>query len=299
MSKQQTHSIEEIRDLLTGPVNSIPTTFTKHSDLDLDGIRNLVEAGIAGGSSVTLITYGDSQLEFLNDDEVLLLTRTIAEQSAGRSLTVAATSYWPTKKSVEFAKACRKLGVDVLMLTMGLYTAASADARLAECHLTVAEEMPVMIVGYPDHKLLDQLLDEPRICCFKEDGTVEYAVDTMRRYGGRWKFMTGGGLWRNFTQWPLGCRAFMSPWCSIKPEVNQRYYEAMQRNDLKTACEVITKLDFPLFGLCAHYTGGWQTAWRAILETMGLAQRYRRAPMPSATDADLERIKDDLRPLRG
>lgn len=287
-------SIEEIRTLLSGPVNSIPTTFTPEGDLDEKGIRNIVEAGISGGSSVSLITFGDSHLELLSDQEVFRLSRIVAEQANRRALTVAATGRWSTAQSVGLARACRELGIDMLMVTLAPHMMGIVEPWLAQHYLAVAQEIPVMIVGYPDYRLLDQLLNEPRICSFKEDGSVEYAVDTMRRYGDHWTFMTGGGLWRNYTQWPFGCRAFMSPWCNIKPEVNRQYYTAMQRNDIESASRVITMLDWPLFDLSDTYTGGWQTMWRAILELAGLARRYRRPPFPSATDAEMERLRSEF-----
>lgn len=297
--KLMARSIEEIRAALRGPVNSIPTTFTRDGAIDFDGIDNMIERNIVdGGGAVTLLTYGDSQLEVLSDSELVDLTRFVVTQSAGRTLTVAANRAWNLRLTLEFAETCRRIGADVLMLFVGECTRTSIDAQLAEFYKSVAQVIPVMLVGWPEHRLLDQIRDEPRICCFKEDGTVEYAVETMRRYGDRWTMMTGGGLWRNYTQWPLGCRAFMSPWCVLKPEVNDRYYQAMLRNDLQTACDVITQLDFPLFECAVKYKGGWQTAWRAMLEVLGIAWRYRRAPMPSADDADLENIRSDLRRLR-
>lgn len=290
-------SIEEIHAALQGPVNSIPTTFTRDSAIDYAGIGNMIECNIRAGGSVTLLTYGDSQLELLSDSELVDLTRFIVSQSAGRSLTVAASRAWNMHMALEFAQTCRQIGVDLLMLYVAEYTRTSVDTQLAEFYKSVARVIPVMLVGWPEHRLLDQIRDEPRICCFKEDGTVEYAIETMRRYGDRWKMLTGGGLWRNYTQWPLGCRAFMSPWCILKPQVNDRYYQAMLHNDLQTACDVITQLDFPLFECTSKYKGGWQTAWRAMLEVLGIAQRYRRPPMPSAGDADLESICSDLQRL--
>jgi hypothetical protein len=74
----------------------------------------------------------------------------------------------------------------------------------------VAAVMPVMLVGCRACSLPDQLVEDARICCFKEDGTEGCAVQTLHRDEGRWKMMTGGGLRRHFTQWPFDCRAFMS-----------------------------------------------------------------------------------------
>jgi dihydrodipicolinate synthase/N-acetylneuraminate lyase len=95
--------IEEIRARIKGPVNSIYTTFTRDGELDWPGIRQLIDNGIEAGSDISLLTYGDSQLEFLSDAEVFELTRVLVEQTAGRALTVAATKRWNTRIALEFA----------------------------------------------------------------------------------------------------------------------------------------------------------------------------------------------------
>src|SRR6478735_12463919 len=108
--------ILELRARVQGPVNSIYTTFTRAGALDWPGIRATIEAGIAGGSGVGLLTYGDSQFDFLSDQEVAALTRVLVEQTAGRALTVAATKRWWQGTTIEFARYCRDLGVDLLMM---------------------------------------------------------------------------------------------------------------------------------------------------------------------------------------
>ena len=49
---------EEIKPLLEGPVNSIPTPFLLSGEIDREGVANIIETGISGGSQVSLLTYG-------------------------------------------------------------------------------------------------------------------------------------------------------------------------------------------------------------------------------------------------
>ena len=46
---------EDIKALLDGPVNSIPTPFLADGQIDLDGFRSIIEVGISGGSAVSLL----------------------------------------------------------------------------------------------------------------------------------------------------------------------------------------------------------------------------------------------------
>jgi 4-hydroxy-tetrahydrodipicolinate synthase len=283
---------DEIRARLEGPVNSIATPFTREGEVDWSGVRNIVEAGIRGGSGVSLLTYGDGNLGVLSDGELAELTRVVVRQAAGRSLVVAATRRGWTRETVAFAEFCRDLGADVLMMLPG--ESMMGSPGLPDYYRAVAAVMPVMLVGCPDHGLLDRLVDEPGICCFKEDGSEAYAVRTIRRYGDRWKFVTGGQLWRHFTQWPFGCRAFMSCHCACAPEVNDRYWRALLANDLETAGRVVAGVDVPFFDLEEAFPGGIQAAWRGMLELNGIALRYRRPPMPSLADPDMDRLKEAL-----
>ena len=280
-------TIDEIKTQLEGPVNSIPTPFLPNGQIDWLGIGNIIDIGITGGSGVSLLTYGDSQFEFLSDDEVVQLTRFLVDRVDRRGLTVAATRRWPDDKAVQFAEYCRDLGVDVLMVLPSDH--ASPAGKIAQ-HRKIAEVMPQMLVGYPTCEILDELLDVPNICCFKEDGSLEYAKTTTHRYSDHWKFLTGGGLWRNYTQWPLGVRAFFSYPSSFAPQIAERWWHALQEGDVKMAGTIITQIEDPFWGLAADVVGGGQAVWRTALELNGIASRHLRGPALSATDEEVEKI---------
>src|SRR6188472_4523330 len=116
----------ELQARVQGPVNSVYTTFTREGELDWPGIRAMIEAGISSGSEISLLTFGDSQLDFLSDQEVAELTRVIVEQTAGRALTVAATKRWSQRQTLEFARYCKNLGVDMLMMLPSDHAFSSA-----------------------------------------------------------------------------------------------------------------------------------------------------------------------------
>ena len=59
----------------------------------------------------------------------------------------------------------------------------------------------------------------------------------------------GGGLWRNYTQWPFGVSTFFCYPSSFAPHVAQRYWQAFQAGDAKTAGTIITQIEDPFAGL--------------------------------------------------
>ena len=281
---------DDIRSLLEGPVASIPAPFKADGDIDLDGVANIIEVAIDGGSRVILLTAGDSQLLFQTEDEIAQLTRFTIDRTAGRALTVAATAFWSTRQAEAFARQCVKWGADMLMATTEILGADPAG--LAAHYAALARIMPVMLVGYPSHDVLDMLDDEPGICCLKEDGEEAYAVQTLQKYSHRLKIMTGGWLWRHLLEWPFGCTAFMDWSTSFAPHVGAGYWQALRRGDVTEAARVTVEVEKPMrdLGDALASKGGWQTVWRAALELNGIAPRYLRPPQSSASDEDIERI---------
>ena len=284
----------EIQTRLEGPVASIPTPFAADGSIDWDGVANIIEIALKGGSGVILLTAGDSQLLFMSEEEIAALTRFVVERTAGRALMVAATGPWATRQSVAFAEQCRNLGADVVM-SLPPAQIMSGSGLVAH-YRALAAVMPVMLVGCPSHSVLDQVADQPAICCFKEDGTEAYAIELLQKYGRRWKVMTGGGLHRNLLEWPFGARAFMDWSTSYAPHVGASYWRALGRGDLAEAARITTEIERPIFDLAAALDPafGWQMMWHAILAIKGIAQHHMRLPYPTATPEQMERIRAGL-----
>ena len=76
---------DEIRARLRGPVNSLPTIFTPDGAVDYDGIRSAIDYTIANGGNVIMLTWGDSLISLLTDDEVAAVHRTVIEHVGGRA----------------------------------------------------------------------------------------------------------------------------------------------------------------------------------------------------------------------
>lgn len=291
MTRRMRASPEEIKQRLRGPVTSIPTPFAADESIDWDGVAGIIELALRADFHTILLTAGDSQFQYLKEDEIAGLTRFVIERVAGRALTVAATGEWVTRQSVAFAEYCRDLGADLLMslppaqITTGI--------GLAAHYKRLAAVMPVMLVGYPAHEVLDRLLDEPAICCFKEDGTEAYAVQLLQKYGRRWRIMTGGALWRHLLEWPFGAEAFMDWFTSIAPAVTSQYWRAIQSGDLAEARRITIEIEKPVFDLAARQDTrfGVHMLWRAMLEIKGVAKRYLRLPHPSASPAQVDEAR--------
>ena len=139
-------SREEVREKLTGPIASLTTPFTRDGEIDYPGLRKLIDGNLEGGSNSSLLTYGDSLFSLMTDDEIAEVTRVVAEHTGTRGLTVAADGGWWTGKTVEFARYCREVGVDVLMVKPPIWGASGTVETSVEHYAAVAAEIPVMLV---------------------------------------------------------------------------------------------------------------------------------------------------------
>ena len=90
----------ELREALNSPIPSLCTPFTRQGEIDLDGLRAQIDFVIAGGAKTVMMTWGDSLLSVMTDDEVGQVARVIVEHTAGRAKVIAADNGWATNKAV-------------------------------------------------------------------------------------------------------------------------------------------------------------------------------------------------------
>ena len=126
---QQEMTREEIRAALTGPFGSVRTPFLLDGGIDYDGLRNVIDFNIDGGSNTVLLTAGDSNYLLLDDEEILKVTQVAAEHTAGRAMVVAADRYYWTDRSVEFARQARQMGADGAPTRLGVILYSSDTLR--------------------------------------------------------------------------------------------------------------------------------------------------------------------------
>lgn len=295
----QQRSVDEIPSLIHGPINSIPTPFLDDGEVDWQGVRNIIDAGIDAGSKVVPLTAGDSQLMMLTDDETARLTKLVVEHTAGRALTVAATRQTSAEHAVKFARYCRDLGVDVFMPTPFNHGDSEPGiASHAAFYAQVAAIMPTMIVGAPAFGVLDALAKEPNVVAFKEDGGEAYALHALARYAERFEILTGGTLWRHLTQRPYGCHAYFCLYLTFAPWIARDFEAAASSGRHEQAISIIKTIDMPFFEIDGLSPGGIQPVWRALMKRAGLIKSARlRRPMVTLADEQFESLVPRLRAI--
>ena len=287
---------DEIRARLRGPVNSLPTIFTRDGELDHHGIRSAIDRTIANGGNVIMLTWGDSLISLLTDDEVAAVHRTVIEHVDRRAVTIACDNMWGLNKALEFGRYVRELGFDLYMVRPAAWPGAlGTPETLADYYRAVAAEMRVMLVGDVPLRTCELIEDEPNVLAFKEDFGLDYAHEVLLRWGDRWTMVGGGAMQRHHLLWPHGCSAWLDVFIRCRAAPCLTYWQALQRHDSAAAWATIRRYEQPLWQEARRVRYGFDGLMaHALLEIYGVAPRWRRSPAPNATDDELAALRTFL-----
>jgi 4-hydroxy-tetrahydrodipicolinate synthase len=297
-------SKEQIMAALSGPVASVATPFNRDGSIDFDGLRNFIDFVIAGGSKTVVLTAGDSLYTLLTDEEIAAVTRATVEHTAGRAMVIAAGGGLATPAAVEFAGYCRDVGADMLMLMPPDWARSGTVETFVAHYRAAAAVMPIMIVtnvfaNWPvgeAMQVLEILRDtEPNLLAIKDDLCNAFARKMSLVVHGKWAVLSGGQKQNHLNNLPYGCDSYLSTFIMFKPEIPRKYWQAILADDIATAVAIIEQYDLPLFDYTAALQGGFDAGVHGTLELFGIAQRWRRNPYYSLSDAELEQLGDFYR----
>lgn len=271
----------DVRHHLTGPIASVKTPFIQDGSIDFAGLRKWVDFAIAAGSRTMLLTYGDSLYSILTDEEIAQVTKAVVEYTAGRVMVVAADRIWWTGKTVEFAKYCREVGADMLMVLPPDWAASCSVDTFVDHYAAVAAHIPVMVVTNlfskrpaDGLKVLEILADKvPGVMAVKDDVCGEFARKMCLRVGQKMATFAGGQKQNHLDMYPYGVDGYLSTFISLKPDIAWRYWKAIEKKDVAAARAVIEKVDMPYFSFVDTVTGGFDAAEHGMLELVGIARR--------------------------
>jgi 4-hydroxy-tetrahydrodipicolinate synthase len=273
--------------------------FTFDGEVDYAGLRKLVDGNLVGGSNSALLTYGDSLFTLLSDDEISEVTRVVADQTSKRGLTVAADGGWWSGKTVEFARYCREVGVDVLMVKPPIWGGSVTVDTLVAHYQEVAAEIPIMLItniwaANPSQGLqtIEVVLDKvDRIVAIKDDILGQFVRQMTAMVSDEWAVFAGGQKQNHLDIVHYGAVGYMSTFVTFHAPVTRQYWDAVGRSDWTAAANIIAEHDWPFFEYIGGLNGGFDAGMHGLLELTGVAGRWRREPFHSLNDQELEGLK--------
>jgi 4-hydroxy-tetrahydrodipicolinate synthase len=271
---------------LEGPIQSNPSPCLADYSVDYEGIRRMIRRGYRYGVRVFGLTAGNSQYHSLSQDEIRQITRVMVESAPqDDALIIAAAGDWWTREVVAYARFAECVGADALQVM--LPSLARSEDAIARHFQAVADatKLPLVLHGSYSPALLERLLKIPSIVAMKEDTELTYYIDRQIAFGDRLNIYAGGEESRFLVGQPYGARAFFSTYTTFAPDISMRFWDAVKREDIKSAAAITRKYDHPFIGRFTH------PFWHATLEYFGVATRHMRPPQSTYSDAEMSEVK--------
>ena len=291
------YEVDRVRQALRGPVPSVSPCFLENDELDWDGIADNIEFLIASGAGTLLLTYGDSLLSILTDEENDALTRFVAERAGHRAMVVGCGRKWPLKQSLQFARHCRDCGADVVIPFAPDWAQHADPELLVEYYRAVGAVMPVMLLSNPMNgrgiplSVMETLSAQDGIVAVKDDAPAPYG----RRLGSvirdTFAFLSGGTA-ENFLQTaPYGADGYLSVFMRAFPQVSHRFWEAWENGDTRECVRLIDTYEVSFFRFCAENHIHFSACIHGMTELAGVCSRRIRMPYSTMTDGQMELLR--------
>jgi len=288
---------DRVRRAFSGPVAGVHPPFHRDGSLDMDGLRREIDHNIAAGSGVLLMTYWDGLHSVLTDGEIAEVLTVVVDQVAGRAVVVAADRQWATPKEVEFADFARDAGADVLMVLPPNWAGSVTHDSLIAHYRTVSEHIPVMLVtgAYNAQRplglqVVGTAVDTiPNIVAMKEDVGGEFGRRVTLLTHERWTVVSGGLKQDVLNLRPYGLDGFMSWFLHFIPDIAHAFWRTIEAGDVAASARFIR--DYDWFDFSETLGGGYDAMYHGAQEIFGIAERWRRGPYVSLTDADMDRLR--------
>lgn len=272
------------------------TPFTEQEKIDIPLFKRLLERMVVAGSHAIAPLGSTGVMPYLSDEEKEALTEASIQQVSGRVPVLTGVSNLTTERTIYHAKFAEKAGSDaVMILPMSYWKLTEKEIFTHYEAVAKAISIPIMAYNNPatggvdmSPALLKKLLEIPNVTMIKESSGDLQRMHTLRKdLGDEIAFFNGSN--------PLALAAFAAGatgWCTaasnLIPELNIALYEAISKNDLKSAQELFYKqLDLLKFLLAK----GLPRAIKAGLELLGEDAGYLRAPLKPLTQKETTELK--------
>jgi dihydrodipicolinate synthase/N-acetylneuraminate lyase len=179
----------------TGIYPIAPTPFLENGDLDLDGMRRVLDCMIDQGVDGICILANYSEQFLLTDSERDQLTDLCLDHVAGRVPVIATTSHFSTRIACERAAKAKKAGAAMLMLMPPYHgTGLRADENGMVEHFAAvakASNLPIMVQDAP---LSGVTLSVPFLVRLaKEVPLVQYFKIETAQAAAKWRGLIAAG----------------------------------------------------------------------------------------------------------
>ena len=290
------YEVEEVRKAISCPVPSITPQFFKNGEIDWDSTGKVIENILSGGATALLVTFGDSLLSILTDQETMQLNRFVTDIAAGRAMVIACSKQFCHRQMLEYAEACREYGCDLVIPFYPDWAQSLGTEELAQCFREIGRIMPVMMLsnmtsgrGIPQ-EIYRVLSPSDGIVAVKDDMPYPYGKNNTSLIRDKFAYLSGGRAFTYMDVAPFGADGYLSVYARVFPGVSNDFWKAYHNGDLKEAVRLVEEYDSAFFDFCAGNSVHFSAAIQGLYEIAGVGNRWRRAPYSSLNDDEMAKL---------
>ena len=132
---------------LKGVFPAVVTPFKENGELDIDGLKRLVQFLLSNGVHAIMTTGGNGEFPHLLREEKRIVIETIIKEVGGRVPVIAGTAACSTMETILLSNDAKEVGADALIVTPP-YFFKLPDESLYEHYLILTEQVDLPIIVY-------------------------------------------------------------------------------------------------------------------------------------------------------
>ncbi len=282
------------KTLFTGCGTALITPF-KNGEVDVDALRRLVDTQIENGIDALIANGTTGEPSTMNDEEWVLVLKTVVEQANGRVPVICGTGGNNTAAVIAKAKLARELGADAQLCVTPYYNKTTQAGLIAHYQAIARNtDLPVIVYNVPARtglnilpETLAVLAEEENIIAVKEaSANMIQIMDMMRLCGDKIDFYSGSDE-LTAPIMALGGKGVISVLSNIAPVQMRQMTHGRIENAVKMNLEFM-----PLIHALFRQTSPCPV--KAAAEMMGMCTDEVRLPLIALNESEKAALKAEM-----
>jgi 4-hydroxy-tetrahydrodipicolinate synthase len=286
-----------------GAFTVIITPMTIDQDIDLVGLKNIIDWQISKGIPGICVTGSTGEFASLTREERLEIAEVAVNHVNGRIPCLVGTAAESTRETIFYTKHAKEIGADGVLIVNPFFCRPSFDdIYLHYKAISEAVDIPVMVYNNPHHTGVDmspELL--VKICSLKNMDYVKDASGDLRRVADIKRLTNGkvtifcGGEDLALQNFILGATGWICVCGNLIPKEANQLLELVMQEKLEDAYSLFHRL-YPLLDLLENSSKALQLVKKS-LEFMGRPAGPCRFPRQPLSESECENLKSLLKNL--
>ena len=296
---------QEIKDLIVGPIATVPTPFDDEFDVDLGRMAELTKWWVANGlvksKSVIKVAAAMGEGPMLRDDETAQLVRTTVQAADDKAAVVCGLHYKDTKRTIEDAKRIQDMGAIGLQVCPPIFNLPTQD-EILHFFGDLSEAIDIGIMVYVTKSMhrpiyMDtyrKMVDFENVVAIKW-GAVVGEYEDIFELADRFNIIDNG-------TGPVGChklggKGYINTTADIHPPHDLRIWELCESKRYDEAQALIDSVEAPLAKVAAkahEHAGGQGVFKKGLMAAIGRPCGASRPPSSAMTDEEIGELREVL-----